>query len=500
MAFSKFVQTVLNTHYKYDEKVSGRQDGHVIECRQGPTVSSTNVILEIISHECTNEEVVRQSIENLIAVGKLDSTLKTSATDFTFKIVRGSKPVSSKCFDLSLMINLLRRQMSEPGTFDDLPPKEDISDVAQIARIKYYRNECIAHVSDTDMSEHKFEDLWSDLENAINHLGKGANQFATVVKDALSMKLDNFTCETYTKMVNKDMPLNRRKIDKIELPKSFVKIQEVDKADVLGDKGILILVGNKGSGKSTIGMANIKQYCDRNQAYDFIQLSTTTKSNIQNFDRLGFFRPNSSRRNVVVFLDDLFGRIPSKYAFRDHLMLLKWVNNKKDEFDVKILLTVQAETKECFEELFTNDTLLSTTDILNLDSIINRLDHVDILRGIGINEERAAEYKKQMVRTEENQIGCFALFSLFKKNKELWNELFANPKEAFMKYLSSLLQEGDTENNMYYVILIQVCMTGEILARLSHREKKLMGKIVEVLFNSKLDFENDVSVKRIMAR
>lgn len=62
---------------------------HIHIFRQGPTVTSTNVILEIISHGCTNKEVVRQSIKNLIAVGKLELTLKTSATDFTFKIVRG---------------------------------------------------------------------------------------------------------------------------------------------------------------------------------------------------------------------------------------------------------------------------------------------------------------------------------------------------------------------------------------------------------------------------
>ncbi|VDI43434.1 Hypothetical predicted protein [Mytilus galloprovincialis] len=168
MAFSKFVQTVLNTHYKYDEKVSGRQDGHVIECRQGPTVSSTNVILEIISHECTNEEVVRQSIENLIAVGKLDSTLKTSATDFTFKIVRGSKPVSSMNFDLSLLITLLRKDSNveppETGGYDDLPSKDDKTDGAQIATIKHYRND-LAHASEAKKNEHEFDCLWSRLEN-----------------------------------------------------------------------------------------------------------------------------------------------------------------------------------------------------------------------------------------------------------------------------------------------------------------------------------------------
>lgn len=84
-----------------------------------------------------------------------------------FYLIAGSKPVSSECFDLSLLITLLRRDSNvrPPKNGFDVPPsKDDNSDGAQIATIKYYRNE-LAHVSEAQMDEHMFNEIWSNLEN-----------------------------------------------------------------------------------------------------------------------------------------------------------------------------------------------------------------------------------------------------------------------------------------------------------------------------------------------
>lgn len=81
--------------------------------------------------------------------------------------ITGSKPVSSGCFDLSLLITLLRRDsnVKHPKKgYEVLPSKDDISDGAQLARIKHYRNE-LAHASDAKTNEHMFDDIWSNLEN-----------------------------------------------------------------------------------------------------------------------------------------------------------------------------------------------------------------------------------------------------------------------------------------------------------------------------------------------
>lgn len=81
--------------------------------------------------------------------------------------IAGSKPVSSECFDLSLLITLLRRDSNvrPPKKGFDVPPSmDDNSDGAQIATIKYYRNK-VAHVSGAKMDERMFKEIWSNLEN-----------------------------------------------------------------------------------------------------------------------------------------------------------------------------------------------------------------------------------------------------------------------------------------------------------------------------------------------
>lgn len=76
-----------------------------------------------------------------------------------FYFIAGSKPVSSKCFDQSLLITLLRRDSNvnpPKDGFDVLPSNDDKSEGAQIATFKHYRNE-LAHASDTKMDEHTFD-------------------------------------------------------------------------------------------------------------------------------------------------------------------------------------------------------------------------------------------------------------------------------------------------------------------------------------------------------
>ncbi|CAG2220202.1 unnamed protein product [Mytilus edulis] len=222
-AFSKFVQSVLSTHY---EKVPGNQEVNVVKCQQGPSGTvSTDVIIEIISHGCTDEVMVLQPIQDIIAFGKLDLTLKTSPTDFTFKTVRGSKPVSSECFDLSLLITLLRRDSNvkpPKNGFDVLPSKDDISDGAQIATIKHYRNE-LAHARDAKMDENKFDSLWIDLKNAVRILGKD-DKFMKAVDDASTMKLDSSTEKALIRMVQHDKQLLQLEKDVTELYQIIEKL------------------------------------------------------------------------------------------------------------------------------------------------------------------------------------------------------------------------------------------------------------------------------------
>lgn len=208
----------------------------------------------------------------------------------------------------------------------------------------------------------------------------------------------------------------------------------------------------------------------------------------------GLFDPCKCASNeVVVFLDDLFGRIPSKYAFKEHLMLLRWVHERKDVFKIKILVTVQAETKACLEELFESDTLLSTADIIHVCS--EMYPKRDMLIKIGFNEDRSDDILIQMGKTDvQETIGFPTLVSIFKEHPELGDELFTNTLDKLMKYLSGL-KEGTSHEKKYFVILIQVLMAGfvheenEQNKEENEREKTSMRNISEVIFGNKLEFD-----------
>lgn len=297
------------------------------------------------------------------------------------------------------------------------------------------------------------------------------------------------------------MDAENREIDKVKLPVSSVELVEVTKgADALRDNGIVILVGIQGSGKSTIGKAIIKRYCEVNTEYDIVELPTTEYPKESYFGGFGLFIQPRSMNKIVVFLDDLFGRNPSKYGFKEHLMLLKCVIERKDILGIKILITVQADTKACLEELFRNDTILSTAEMINLP--YGMYPRRNMLKEIGIDENRSDNILRHMEETRvKEKIGFPALLSILKGHPEFEDELFTNPVNVLMNYLSSL-NNGNTHDKMYFVILIHALMTGTVLEEHkllkdeNEKEKNSMCAISKVLFGGKLEFDK-VSIETI---
>lgn len=184
-------------------------------------------------------------------------------------------------------------------------------------------------------------------------------------------------------------------------------------------------------------------------------------------------------------------------------MLLKWVYERKDVFEIKILSTVQAETKACVEELFASDTLLKSAEIINLHSAI--YPRRDMLIKSGIDEERSDVIMRQIKETDvQERIGLPALLSTYKENQELGIELFINPGNVFMKYLSSL-KEGSAHDKMYFVILIHVLMTGKVFEEnqlsktLNTSDMESMFHIATTIFGNTLEFQKcDPSIERII--
>ena len=86
----------------------------------------------------------------------------------------GGAAPDSKTFDITLLFVLLRNicDLTAPATgWDALPPAADVSREANLARIKYYRNQVYGHVTSTGVSKADFERYWNDISGALIALG-----------------------------------------------------------------------------------------------------------------------------------------------------------------------------------------------------------------------------------------------------------------------------------------------------------------------------------------
>ena len=85
----------------------------------------------------------------------------------------GAAPDSNN-FDITLLSVLLRNvcRLSPPATgWDKMPPVADISNSADIVRIKLFRNKVFGHITSTQMDDAKFEELWKEISGPLIRLG-----------------------------------------------------------------------------------------------------------------------------------------------------------------------------------------------------------------------------------------------------------------------------------------------------------------------------------------
>ncbi|XP_068745826.1 NLR family CARD domain-containing protein 3-like isoform X1 [Montipora capricornis] len=134
--------------------------------------ATLNRILSSTSaHYPTLQSLRKRRILNPTQWGKLYPTVCSS--------------VSSASFDITLLVVLLRNisGFSPPastGSWDKLPLPGDNSCEANIARIKYYRNEVFAHASQGSVDDATFNMLWQDISNALLSLGSGTTYASAI--------------------------------------------------------------------------------------------------------------------------------------------------------------------------------------------------------------------------------------------------------------------------------------------------------------------------------
>ena len=82
-------------------------------------------------------------------------------------------------FDIILTFRLLRTicNLTPPATgWDSLPRSTDHSLEADLARVKYYRNEVYAHSTTMEISDAEFVDLWGDISDALLRIAASISQ------------------------------------------------------------------------------------------------------------------------------------------------------------------------------------------------------------------------------------------------------------------------------------------------------------------------------------
>ena len=105
--------------------------------------------------------------------------------------------VSSANFDVPLLIVLLTNicDLSPPvstGNWDHLPPDSDTTAEASIVRIKCYRDEVFANISQASIDDPAFIELWQKIRSAILELAPGTNKamYETAMKQLKTDGMD----------------------------------------------------------------------------------------------------------------------------------------------------------------------------------------------------------------------------------------------------------------------------------------------------------------------
>ncbi|XP_022790245.1 E3 ubiquitin-protein ligase DZIP3-like [Stylophora pistillata] len=136
----------------------------------------------------TLQSLRKKRILNPIQWGKLYPTIPSS--------------VSSKNFDITLLMVLLRNicGLPHPTTgWDNLPPAADVSKEANIARLKYYRNNVYGHASQASVDDATFNNYWQDIRKAI--LGLVGAGYGAAISNLKNESIDPATEEHYRQLL-----------------------------------------------------------------------------------------------------------------------------------------------------------------------------------------------------------------------------------------------------------------------------------------------------------
>ena len=137
-------------------------------------------------------QAVRRILDNKITPGDLQNVLNKTRNKRTFNYLLNNAKIlnqrqynllyppagqipSSANFDITLLILLIRNlcglQPSNWSGWNQNPQPNDQSQVADVIRIRQFRNELYGHIVNTEISDTQFTQYWSDISDVLIRLG-----------------------------------------------------------------------------------------------------------------------------------------------------------------------------------------------------------------------------------------------------------------------------------------------------------------------------------------
>ena len=153
---------------------------------------------------CGGVALLRETFDSFHPPANLSTTLSDPAVQTLLKTTRLSRPEwnclyrspgmygKSSDFDITLTFRLLRticNHTPPPTGWDDLPNSTDLSLEADLARIKYYRNEVYGHSKTMELTDAEFDDLWREISESLLRI---AAHLSDVKRDDWKRAIDKF--------------------------------------------------------------------------------------------------------------------------------------------------------------------------------------------------------------------------------------------------------------------------------------------------------------------
>lgn len=136
------------------------------------------------------------AVHSTLARLKKRGVLNPSQWAKLYPAIRSS--VSSANFDITLLTLLLRdtcNLVPPPTGWNAFPPAADTSLVADIIRIRCYRNEVYGHAEKASFNDAVFIQYWQDIKEALVRLG--GSRYRTAIDELLNESMDPDVEEYY---------------------------------------------------------------------------------------------------------------------------------------------------------------------------------------------------------------------------------------------------------------------------------------------------------------